>query len=127
MSVLSKTFGALALANAAWFVSEAAGQSPTLDQIRSSKALSIAYDPDAQPFSYIAPSSPATAAPQGYSVDLCRTVADQFKEQLKFPDLKGGVCHGQLGEPFLALALRRDDSDFRLAVDTALSHIYRRG
>jgi hypothetical protein len=79
-----------------------------------------------QPFSF-APSSPATAAPQGYSVDPCRTVADQFKEQLKFPDLKGSVCHGQLGEPFLALALRRDDSNFRLAVDTALSHIYRPG
>jgi polar amino acid transport system substrate-binding protein/glutamate/aspartate transport system substrate-binding protein len=27
----------------------------------------------------------------------------------------------------IALALRRDDSDFRLAVDTALSHIFRRG
>ena len=27
----------------------------------------------------------------------------------------------------IALALRRGDSDFRLAVDTALSHIYRRG
>jgi len=27
----------------------------------------------------------------------------------------------------IALALKRGDSDFRLAVDTALSHIYRRG
>ena len=27
----------------------------------------------------------------------------------------------------IALALRRGDPDFRLAVDTALSHIYRRG
>jgi ABC-type amino acid transport substrate-binding protein len=27
----------------------------------------------------------------------------------------------------IALALRKGDSDFRLAVDTALSHIYRRG
>ena len=90
MSALSKTFSALTLASTVWFVSEAAGQTPTptLDQIRSSKTLRIAYDPDAPPFSYIAPGSPATAAPQGYSVDLCRAVADQFKEQLKIPDLK---------------------------------------
>jgi ABC-type amino acid transport substrate-binding protein len=90
MSVLSKTFGALTLASTVWFVSEAAGQTPTptLDQIRSSKTLRIGYDPDAPPFSYIPPGSPATAAPQGYSVDLCRVVADQFKEQLKIPDLK---------------------------------------
>ena len=27
----------------------------------------------------------------------------------------------------IALALRRGDGEFRLAVDTALSHIYRRG
>jgi polar amino acid transport system substrate-binding protein/glutamate/aspartate transport system substrate-binding protein len=90
MSALSKTVSALTLASTVWFVSEAAGQTPTptLDQIRSSKTLRIAYDPDAPPFSYIAPGSPATAAPQGYSVDLCRAVAEQFKEQLKVPDLK---------------------------------------
>ncbi len=90
MSALSKTFGVLTLASTVWFASEAAGQTPTptLDQIRSSKTLRIAYDPDAPPFSYIAPGSSATAAPQGYSVDLCRAVADQFKEQLKIPDLK---------------------------------------
>ncbi len=90
MSALSKTFSALTLASTVWFASEAAGQTPTptLDQIRSSKTLRIAYDPDAPPFSYIAPGSSATAAPQGYSVDLCRAVADQFKEQLKIPDLK---------------------------------------
>ena len=90
MSALSKTFGALTLASTVWFVGEAVGQTPTptIDQIRSSKTLRIGYDRDAPPFSYIAPSSPATAAPQGYSVDLCRAVADQFKEQLKIPDLK---------------------------------------
>jgi hypothetical protein len=90
MSSLSRTFGVLALASTAWFGGEAAAQTTaaTIDQIRSSKTLRIAYDPDAPPFSYIVPGSPATAAPQGYSVDLCRAVVDQFKDQLKIPDLK---------------------------------------
>jgi ABC-type amino acid transport substrate-binding protein len=90
MSSVSKTFGALALASTVWFASEAPAQTATstLDQIRSSKTLRIAYDPDAPPFSYAAPGSPATAAPQGYSVDLCRAVANRFKEQLQIPDLK---------------------------------------
>jgi polar amino acid transport system substrate-binding protein/glutamate/aspartate transport system substrate-binding protein len=91
MSALSRTFGALMLASTVWFASDVLGQTPppsTLDQIRSSKTLRIGYDADAPPFSYIAPGSPATAAPQGYSVDLCRAIAEQFKEQLKIPDLK---------------------------------------
>ena len=90
MSALSKTFGALTLASAVWFAGDVAGQTPppSLDQIRSSKTLRIAYDTDAPPFSYVASGSPATASPQGYSVDLCRAVADQFKEQLKIPDLQ---------------------------------------
>ncbi len=121
------------------------------------------------PFSCIAPGSPATAAPQGYSVDLRRAVADQFKEQLKIPGLKVAyaavnsvnrldtivttrpICSANgpnsltfllrkekeaasllMADTYLsiepiALGLRRGDSDFRLAVDTALSHIYRRG
>ena len=90
MSSLSRKLGALTLAGTMWFAGEAPGQTTTstLDQIRSSKTLRLGYDADAPPFSYIAPGSPATAAPQGYSVDLCRAVADQLKEQLKIPDLK---------------------------------------
>jgi polar amino acid transport system substrate-binding protein/glutamate/aspartate transport system substrate-binding protein len=33
------------------------------------------------------PGGAATAAPQGYSVDLCRAVADKLKAQLNIPDL----------------------------------------
>ena len=60
----------------------------TIEQIRESKTLRIAYDPGAPPFSYIVPGSPAAALPQGYSVELCREIANLFKEQLKIPDLK---------------------------------------
>ena len=90
MGSLSRAVGALTLASTVWLAGAAVGQTPTstIDQIRSSKTLRIAYDPDAPPFSFIVPGSPATAAPQGYSVDLCRAVAEQFKDQLKIPDLK---------------------------------------
>lgn len=85
MGSLVKTLGILALASAVSFAGTASAQ--TIDQIRSSKTLRIAYGPDSPPFSYIAPGSPATAAPQGYSADLCRAVADKLKAQLNIPDL----------------------------------------
>jgi ABC-type amino acid transport substrate-binding protein len=223
MGSMSKTLGALALASGALFAGD--GLAGTLDQMRDSKTMRIAYDPDAPPFSYIVPGSPPNADPQGYSVELCRAVFDKLKEQLKIPDLKivyvavnsrdrfdaitankadllcesatatlsrrqtvefsipifidgasfvirpdgprdvkllagkkVAVLPGTTTEQELrraltgtkidadivlvktnqegielvesggvALALRRGDPDFRLAVDTALSHIYRRG
>lgn len=60
----------------------------TVDQLRASKTLRIAFDPGAPPFSYFVPGTPTTGAPLGYSVDLCRAVAEQLKTQLKIPDLK---------------------------------------
>lgn len=86
MGAFSRTIGALALTSVVSFFAEASAQ--TIDQLRSSKTLRLGYDAGAPPFSYVPPGSPATAAPQGYSVDLCRAVADQLKEQLKIPDLK---------------------------------------
>jgi polar amino acid transport system substrate-binding protein/glutamate/aspartate transport system substrate-binding protein len=86
MRWIANTLGLLALAGGGPLTVDAAAA--TLDRIRETKTLRIAYDPGAPPFSYIVPGSPPTAQPQGYSVDLCRAVVDQFKEQLKIPDLK---------------------------------------
>jgi polar amino acid transport system substrate-binding protein/glutamate/aspartate transport system substrate-binding protein len=86
MGSISKALGALALAGGALLGGDALAG--TIEQIRESKTLRIAYDPGAPPFSYIVPGSPATALPQGYSVELCREIANLFKEQLKIPDLK---------------------------------------
>ncbi len=86
MGALSKTLGVLVLASIASFGERASAQ--TIDQLRSSKTLRIAYGADSPPFSYVPPGSAATAAPQGYSVDLCRAVADKLKVQLNIPDLK---------------------------------------
>ena len=86
MGSMSKTLGALALASGALFAGDALAG--TLDQIRDSKTMRIAYDPDAPPYSYIVPGSAPTSDPQGYSVDLCRAVFDTLREELKIPDMK---------------------------------------
>jgi ABC-type amino acid transport substrate-binding protein len=83
---LSRGLGLLALAGAAAFAAGAAAQ--TVERIRDSKTLRIAYDPGAPPFSYVTPGSPTGAAPQGYSLDLCRAVAAKLKDQLKLAELK---------------------------------------
>jgi ABC-type amino acid transport substrate-binding protein len=86
MGSMSKTLGALALASGALFAGDALAG--TLDQLRDSKTMRIAYDPDAPPYSYIVAGSAPDADPQGYSVDLCRAVFDTLREQLKIPDMK---------------------------------------
>ena len=86
MGSMSKTLAALALAGSALFAGDALAG--TLDQIRDSKSMRIAYDPDAPPYSYIVPGSAPNADPQGYSVDLCRAVFDTLREELKIPDMK---------------------------------------
>jgi polar amino acid transport system substrate-binding protein/glutamate/aspartate transport system substrate-binding protein len=83
---MSNTLGLLGLAMSGLLAVDAAAG--TLDHIRETKTVRIAYDPGAPPFSYIVPGSPPTAQPQGYSVELCRAVVDHLKEQLKIPDLK---------------------------------------
>jgi len=60
----------------------AAGQ--TLDKIRKSGTLTLGYVDNAAPFAYL----DGNKEPQGYSVDLCRAVADSIGEQLKQPNLK---------------------------------------
>ena len=81
-----KALGMLVLVGGVLFAG-AAGTG-TVDQIRESRTLRIAYDPDAPPFSYIVPGSPANAEPLGYSVALCQAIAKRLQEQLNMPELK---------------------------------------
>ena len=219
MSALSKMFSALTLASTVWFVSEAAGHTPTptLDQIRSSKTLRIAYDPDAPPSvssvtrfdtivdnkaDLLCESSTATLSRRAkvdFSIPIFidgasfaigpngprdvkqlagkkvavlpgTTTEQELRRALTGTQINAELvlvktnqegidllAKGQVAAYFadratltfllrkekeaasllmadtylsiepIALALRRGDSDFRLAVDTALSHIYRRG
>jgi polar amino acid transport system substrate-binding protein/glutamate/aspartate transport system substrate-binding protein len=57
----------------------------TLDKIRSSQTIRLAYRPDAPPFSY---KTASAAEPSGYIVELCRAVAAKLKDQLGLPGLK---------------------------------------
>lgn len=86
MGSIAKALGVAMLAGSVLFAGEA--PAGTIDQLRETRTLRLAYDPDAPPFSYIVPGSPATAQPQGYSVELCRAVGDKLKEQLKLSELK---------------------------------------
>src|SRR5271166_2158361 len=52
--------------------------SPTLDRLRSTKTIRIAYRPDAPPFSF----KSSLNEPTGYIVELCKAVAAQIGQQL---------------------------------------------
>ena len=67
----------LALLLAALLASSAAAQ--TLDKIRKTGAITFGYIDGAAPFSSV----DANGEPQGYSVDLCRAVAESVAQQLK--------------------------------------------
>jgi len=57
---------------------------PVLDRIRTTGRIVLGYAENSPPFSF----SDKTGTPSGFSVDLCRAIADQAKRQLKMPDLK---------------------------------------
>src|SRR5215467_10512446 len=73
--VATLLLGGLTLAGAA--------SAETLDRIRQDGAIRIAYREDAPPFSL----KGEGGAPAGYSVELCRAVADDIKRQLGLPKL----------------------------------------
>jgi ABC-type amino acid transport substrate-binding protein len=60
----------------------ASGQ--TLDKIRKQGAIKLGYIESAAPFSYVE----SSGEPQGYSIELCRAVADGLAAQLKRESLK---------------------------------------
>ena len=56
----------------------------TLDKIRKSGVLTLGYIDGAAPFSFV----DGNGEPQGYSVELCRAVAEGIAAQLKRTGLK---------------------------------------
>jgi ABC-type amino acid transport substrate-binding protein len=66
-------------------VAQAQGSaSPVLDRIKSTGKITIAHAEDFMPFSYYDPEN----KPIGYSVELCRKIADAVKNRLKLKDLQ---------------------------------------
>jgi ABC-type amino acid transport substrate-binding protein len=71
---------------AAWLaaVLSAAATAQTLDKIRKQGAITLGYIDGAAPFSY----TDGNGDPQGYSVELCRAIADGIAAQLERKELK---------------------------------------
>lgn len=82
MNAISKKLGLLTLALGTVWGGNA--MAATLDDIRQSKTLRIAYREDAPPFAYKMPAG----QPAGYMIELCQAAAKQLARQLKIPDLK---------------------------------------
>jgi glutamate/aspartate transport system substrate-binding protein len=56
---------------------------PTLDRIAETKTITLGYQDDAFPFSYVESQHPA-----GYSIEICNKIVDALKVKLKIKDLK---------------------------------------
>ncbi|HTY80642.1 MAG TPA: amino acid ABC transporter substrate-binding protein [Candidatus Bathyarchaeia archaeon] len=55
----------------------------TLDRIKATKTLNLGYRDSSVPFSFVG----TDQKPTGYSVDLCKQVAEDLKRDLQLPDL----------------------------------------
>jgi glutamate/aspartate transport system substrate-binding protein len=61
-----------------------AAQAQTLERIRSTGTVSIAYRTDSFPFAF---DDPATRQPSGYTIDICKRVVASLQRQLNLPSL----------------------------------------
>ena len=77
-----KTLLGAALIASVSFAGSAAAES-TLDQIKSSKTIKLGYRELSIPFSFVDDSK----QPRGYSIDLCKIVADDVAKELKLDKL----------------------------------------
>jgi glutamate/aspartate transport system substrate-binding protein len=81
-SARTRLLAALAVP-AAVSASFATAATPTLDRIRDSGTVHVAYREDSIPFSYLDGSKPI-----GYTIDICSRLIDSLKTSLKRQDLK---------------------------------------
>jgi ABC-type amino acid transport substrate-binding protein len=65
------------------FFAVASVHAGALDTVRTDKVLKVAYRSDVPPFS----SAKSGETPSGFSIDLCRMVADRLAKQLGLPSL----------------------------------------
>ena len=117
-----KTLLGAALIATVSFAGSAAAES-TLDQIKSSKTIKLGYREVSIPFSFVGDDK----QPRGFSIDLCKIVADDLAKELKldkldvqwvpvtaqsrFDALKSGKIDLECGNSTQTLA-RRADFDF---------------
>lgn len=119
-------------------VSAVAAES-ALEQIKSSKTLKLGYRENSIPFSFVG----TDKQPQGYSIDLCKVVADDLAKELKvdkldvrwvpvtaqnrFEMVKSGKVDIECGNTTQTLA-RRADFDFSvMTYADGASLLFRKG
>ena len=85
----------------------AQGASPTLAKIKAAKAINVAYSPDSAPFSSVT----GSAAPQGYSIELCNRVIAQIARAVGEPELKVNWHAGSVSERLQMVAGGRAELD----------------
>lgn len=103
-TVLAAVCAAAALAAG---TAAAQGTSPTLAKIKAAKAVNVAYSPDSAPFSSVS----GSAAPQGYSIELCQRVIAQVARAVGEPELKVNWIAGTVSERLQMVAGGRADLD----------------
>ena len=77
----------------------------TLDRIRQTNTIRIAYRGDAPPFSY----NDSIGLPAGLMVDLCKAVADNLTRQLNLPSLKVAYVPVTVTDRFEAIEQHKAD------------------
>ena len=83
----------------------AAAATDTLDRIRQSGEITLAYSPDSLPVSY----TDANGSPTGYSVEICRRIVAHLKEVLGLEELKASWITGNTPERLQAVAAGKAD------------------
>ena len=69
----------------AWAVTALAAEAPDpLKKIKATRTITLGYSETAVPFSFVGNDN----RPQGYSVDLCKRIADGIQQQLGLTELK---------------------------------------
>ena len=71
------------VAAVSWSAATSGASTDTLERIRAAGRIALGYRTDARPFSY----KDGSGSPVGYSVALCRKVADAVKTELSLPAL----------------------------------------
>ena len=88
------------LALALPFAAAAPTSAATLDHIKQTSTITLGYRADARPFSFRDDAN----APAGYSVELCKKIADQVKSDLGLSDLTVTWVPVTLEDRFSAVA-----------------------
>jgi len=89
-------------------------RAPVLDTVRESGRIVFGYSEDAPPFSFV----DKAGKPAGYSLDLCRAVAEQVRRELKLTKLDIAFVAVESADRINALANGRVDMDCSTTTQT---------